>query len=348
MRICVYAPWKVALNSNYCRILQNAGYDVVLFRSDTHFDADYYVFEPNVLLDRRQGKVKKIIEAINRFKQIRAQKPDVVFMDVPQRLPVLVMAICVAVRFPVVAMMHNAEPHDKADRLSQVTRVLTRIFIRKSRVVLGYSHFSAQQIQKRFPSAKVCSVPLVPSLPPFGRLPFSNDRKNFAIVGRWSYYKGFDVGFDIWSQYTSRYKTDSVLDVWCSGLDAPTETPLNIHWRAHKKYAWDEFEEALRHYKAVLMPYRTATQSGVQVLAWDFGVATLISNLPGLVELQPQCLPALDLEDVEGWVQAIHRLDSLSEAIAIGQTGLQESRELCGEEKVLQDLRICLDALELH
>ena len=340
-KICWYSPWFVAKQSNYCQILQNAGYEVLLARSDTHFDTSHAVFAPNILLDKQVGKVRKLFEARNRFKQIAPFNPDIILFDIPFRVPELLLGIALARRFSFVTVIHDAIAHDAAHEVGGMVRLLRRVMIKTSKGIVCFSKNAAGSLAELHPDKPVYAVPLLPSLPPKQEEVFFEERRNFAMIGRWSEYKGFDLGLAIWEKYTSENDTDSCLDMWCSGLESPLETPENVTWRSFKRYTWDDFDQALCTYKAVLMPYRSASQSGVQILAWDVGVATLIANLPGLKELQPSCLPAIDVSNVDAWVEALRTLDAPDTAIRTGRAGMKESQAMRSDLSVLSALELC-------
>lgn len=335
----------MALQSNYCQILEKNGHDVLLARSNAHFDAEHTVYPKNILLDKRKGKINKIAEAITRYRQLTPFHPDLMFFDLPSHVPELMLGIALAMKFPLVTMIHDAQRRDDSDDLGAVERLLTRILVKRSKALLCFSNDAAIHLRNRYPDKAVFSVPLLPSLPPRTENAFTDERRNFAMIGRWSEYKGFDLGLKIWEAYTSKFKTDSVLDMWCSGLDEPLITPENVRWRAVKRYDWDEFDLALRRYRAVLMPYRKASQSGVQILAWDVGVPALIADLPGLVELQPKCLPSIDVNDLGGWIDAIRKLDSSEISVELGRLGMQESKEMRSDARVLDVLEKCIESV---
>ena len=150
-------------------------------------------------------------------------------------------------------------------------------------------------------------------------------RKNFVMVGRWSDYKGFDIGLDIFQKYRELTKTKSNLELWCSGAeDIRVELP-GVVWRSAARFDWADLLKALPNYRAVLLPYRSATQSGVQVLAWHLAVPCLISDLPGLVENQPPFLESLNISDYPSWFKMLNQMESDSFVNEVGLMGMNRA-----------------------
>jgi hypothetical protein len=272
---------------------------------------------------------------------ISAYKPDVLLFDIPERIPQLVLGLLLSLRTRLVTVIHDAVPHDAAHSTSALVGFLQRLVIKKSVALVTFSDNSLKEIMVQYPQHQVFQVPLVPSLPANSMEVVLENRKNFAMIGRWSEYKGFDIGLKIWADYCRMSNTDSQMDMWCSGLEEPIATEPNVRWRAFSSYTWEDFSAALPHYRGILMPYRSASQSGVQILAWDAGVPCIIPNLPGLEELQPACFPSIPLDHEDAWLDSIRTLDSSNVSIELGLLGKEESQRMRGDDKVYLALAEC-------
>ena len=345
MKVCWVAPWFSSLDSVYCQVLADSGYDMLLVASDAHYDQTVKLFEPSIKFSLRSSKWEKIPLMNSLYRAIRKQAPDVVLFDLPQRIPLLLLAFALRRQSKFVLVIHDATPHDKSHEFHPIIRYLQNQLAVSSHGLLTFSNNSKNELLARYPEANVQTAPLLSEVPVAITVSENRVRRNFAMIGRWSDYKGFDIGLECWKAFQDVSETESQLEMWCSGLDEIPESESNVIWRSSKSFLWTDLLEALPNYCGVLMPYRSASQSGVQVLAWDFGVPVLISALPGLIEFQPDCLPAISLGDQESWVQAIAGLEDSSRAESVGIQGSRQLKELRSGPNVLRAFAQCFESL---
>ena len=100
---------------------------------------------------------------------------------------------------------------------------------------------------------------------------------SFFAFGRFEAYKNFDYIISL-AQYFPSYK----FIIASRGLvvsEAPRNVTIYTHFMSD-----DELANTIRDCKAVLLPYTSATQSGVIINAFEFSKPVIVSNLEGLVE----------------------------------------------------------------
>lgn len=329
------------------RILEEAGFECFLVTSKSHFDPDIDLFHKSKVVDLQVSARRKIGTLFTIYKQIAAFRPNLIICDIPSRVPqcLLVFFLCIS-KLGLVAI-DDVVPHDKHDAPSKLVSIMQALIVRQSAGILTFSSNSAELAKKKFKDKSVFAVPLITEISTFSNatpVP-QNQKKNFAMIGRWSEYKGFDIGADIFDTYLKKHQSGSVLDVWCSGIDSPMFDHPNIVWRSTKSFTWQDLSKVLPTYKAVLMPYRSASQSGVQNLSWDAGVPCLVSDLAGLVELQPAHLPGIPLGDIDAWTQALFALDNQGAPDEIAIVGQAFSRSIRSKENVVNSFLVAVETV---
>ena len=142
-------------------------------------------------------------------------------------------------------------------------------------------------------------------------------RRGFAMVGRWSHYKGFDIGLDAWRNLPDAIRKEHPLEVWQRiGSDHPPFEDESLVWHSGG-FAWEEVAEMLSRVAYVLLPYRSASQSGVQVLAQQCGARVIYTDLPGLREFVALGDVAVNSVEPTRWTQAMR--DALDELPYVGE-----------------------------
>ena len=100
---------------------------------------------------------------------------------------------------------------------------------------------------------------------------------SFFAFGRFETYKNFDY-IILLAQYFPDYK----FIIASRGL-VVSEVPRNVTIYSHF-LSDDELANSIKDCQAVLLPYMSATQSGVIINAFEFSTPVIVSNLEGLVE----------------------------------------------------------------
>ncbi|MDB2440993.1 glycosyltransferase [Luminiphilus sp.] len=100
---------------------------------------------------------------------------------------------------------------------------------------------------------------------------------SFFAFGRFETYKNFDYIIAL-AQYFPDYR----FVIASRGLEV-SEVPRNVTIYSHF-LSDDELANSIKDCQAVLLPYTSATQSGVIINAFEFSKPVIVSNLEGLVE----------------------------------------------------------------
>jgi len=341
LKLCWYAPWFSALRSNYLKLLEQAGMDCLLVTSTAHFDPAVDVFEKAKIFNLKVRGWRRLRTLVDIYREINAFNPDALICDMPSRVPQCVLTYSLLLSKKGLVAIDDVIPHDEDDSPNKFVTFLQKAIVRRAIGIITFSQNSASLAKLKYSGKSVFPVPLLPEISSFAKfrpLP-STSRENFAMVGRWSEYKGLDLGIAFFQEYKKRYISESVLDLWCSGLEQPVIDDPSISWKSFSSFTWESLVEILPNYKAILVPYRSASQSGVQILSWDAGVPCLISNLPGLIELQPSQVPAVDLTDMNGWIEAIHKIDKGHYSENLGTCGQTFSRSIRMPSKVVEGFK---------
>jgi glycosyltransferase involved in cell wall biosynthesis len=168
------------------------------------------------------------------------------------------------------------------------------------------------------------------------------NRQHFAMVGRWSTYKGFDIGIQAYEAFTKRYGFNNELHLWLSGAPDMQALPEGVICKSTSAFSWESLLKELPNYHAVLLPYRNGSQSGVQILAWSCGVPAIVSDIQGLIQLQPKCLPAISITHIDGWVDAMRLVVQDEELGAISGKGRHDIMSKLAPEVVSAALKSCI------
>jgi glycosyltransferase involved in cell wall biosynthesis len=136
-------------------------------------------------------------------------------------------------------------------------------------------------------------------------------RRDFVLFGRLAPYKNIPIALHAWRDHrrSADYRGDSflILGDGPPGWAGSSDLPEGCEWR-RGRYGYQDVLPVLSAAKGSLVHYRSASQSGVQLLSMQLGVATVVSNCGGLPEFQPPGNHPLDMDDVEGltaWLGAL-------------------------------------------
>ena len=345
VKVLWYAPWFGSSRNRYLNTLSKQKFETKLIVGSTHYDFKFGLSRDAVVLPRVKNKLQEIANLRIIIKTARAFKPDLLLVDDMGGILKLVTFILMSKRYSTVFAVDDVVNHDEKDKRSWTVQFLRALLIGGSRGILVFSENSKTLAENLYLGTNVYKVPLLPEVSLENVPRERRRRKDFAMIGRWSDYKGFDIGIDIFLKYRMFSNSPSNLELWCSGTDNHHESTPGIIWRSASKFDWQDLLTELPQYRGVLLPYRSATQSGVQVLAWQSGVPCLISNLPGLVENQPSVLDALSNNDYKSWFELLSKLESDSYVNEVGTQGKISALEIGSEtavglalEKVVQDI----------
>ncbi len=128
-------------------------------------------------------------------------------------------------------------------------------------------------------------------------------RSDFLFMGRLSPYKGLEFLLDSWKSGRRSLPPGERLHLLASGNGPIQAGPGVVVQRG--RYDESQVSLLLSRVRAVVLPYAEASQSGVQVLAMQFGVPTIVTDVGGLPEMQPVGAPVVRFGDQAGLIHAM-------------------------------------------
>ena len=304
LRIAIVWPWFRTLGHLYGLELEKLGHEVLLVTSERHFAGGEYGHVEEVLATQ-VGLVASAKSILKARKRLKAFKPDVIVVEDVYSHPVWWAARLVGV--PLVGSIHDPVPHDANHTRTGLRKLVSTIQNMKMNATIYYSHAAAQEAREYGirPDQPSYIWPLISEMPDALVQRSNGQRRGFAMIGRWSEYKGFDIGLDAWRALPERIRREQPLEVWQRiGSDKPPFEDSALVWRSGG-FEWEEIAEMLSRIKYVLLPYRTASQSGVQVLAQQCGARLIYTDLPGLAEFHAEGDIAVSNVDVKQWTSTL-------------------------------------------
>ena len=127
-------------------------------------------------------------------------------------------------------------------------------------------------------------------------------RRDFVVAGRLNPHKNIDVVLEAWQRHVDgdKWRGDELLLIGDGPLTIRT-LPAYVRWRTGS-YHYADVVTTLAAAKGSVTHYRTASQSGVQVLSMQLGVMPIASPAGGLAEYQPPGFPPVGLTTSPGWL----------------------------------------------
>jgi len=339
VRIAIVWPWFRTLGHLYGNELEKLGHEVLLVTSERHFAGGQYDQVAEVLATQ-VGLVPSIKSILKARKRLKAFKPDVIVVEDVYSHPVWWAARLFGV--PLVGSIHDPSPHDANHTRTGLRKLVSTIQNMGMDGTIYYSHAALQEAKDLGirPQQPSYVWPLISEMPDSLVPDPSSARSGFALVGRWSYYKGFDIGIDAWRALPDAIRKAHPLQVWHRmGSDKAPFEDESLVWHSGG-YEWEEIALMLSKVAYVLLPYRTASQSGVQVLAQQCGARVIYTDLPGLSEFHIHGDIAVNSVDPQSWTQAMQQASELPDYE--GQSVTFESRgfaaQLATSVDAMQDL----------
>ena len=185
------------------------------------------------------------------------------------------------------AVVHNVTPHEPMP----IQDTLTKLLFRRMNSFVAYSRSVRDDILAMIPTAIVTVVPLPSSIPLPAFAPPPPGPLSLLQPGYVRDYKGADIAVDAVAHATAEGVDVSLRIVgrfWDVSPDQLTNQAKSLgiadRVEVEDRYLTDEeLAEAIGLAHAVLLPYRSATQSGIVPVALAHGrpiVATAVGGLP--------------------------------------------------------------------
>lgn len=318
MRVLWLSPWLRPIVRIVAESLQERGVEVMLVTSDLHPESDR-VRDYETVLVGRPVPTKDWIAIPKAYVKARRFKPDIVVTEM-LRDPRWRIFGSLA---PRVSIRHDARPHDETHIYPWWVRSFYPWEARADATIV-FSEYVAQAVrdmgQTRSP---IYVAPLVTDLDPARVPPFvsSDTRSNFVMIGRQRPYKNHAVVFEAWARHTAGpdWRGDELVLLG----DGEISVPLPAHTRWNRdEFRYVDIVDELARAKGSVVHSRNASQSGVQVMSMQLGVAPMVSTAGALPEYQPPGLPVTNIEDVAGLARAFDSLAVPAEAERQGKIAL--------------------------
>jgi glycosyltransferase involved in cell wall biosynthesis len=192
-----------------------------------------------------------------------------------------------------IALIHNYIPHEKMFYDS----FLTKRFVGTQDSIITLSTVVQEQVIKDFPEKPVKALPH-PSYVMFGdradremarkKLGINQDKKCLLFFGLIRSYKGLDILLEAYSKLDKDYNL--LIAGECYGSFEKYQTLIDASPNKERIILHQRFignEDVPLYFSAAdlcVLPYRSATQSGVTAVAHHFNLPVLATNVGGLHE----------------------------------------------------------------
>jgi glycosyltransferase involved in cell wall biosynthesis len=278
--------------------LRARGIDVLLVTTDQHPESDT-VRDYELVLDPRFRTASTWRSALAAHRRIREYRPDFVFAE-SVRDP---SWIALAGRAPRIQLIHD-ERRGAGRRRQVLVRALVDSWGAQSAATVTYSNYTAIAVAARrdvagtsVHVAPLCSDLVSELVPP---LVGPDGRRDFVLAGRLDAHRNIDVVLKAWQRHVDgeHWRGDELLLIGDGPLTIRT-LPAYVRWRPGS-YRYADVVTTLAAAKGSVAHYRSASQSGMQVLSMQLGVMPIVSPVGGLGEYQPASVPPVGVDDVGG------------------------------------------------
>ena len=233
-------------------------------------------------------------------KKIKAFNPDLIIIGywMPFMAPSLGYIVNhFSNKTKLVAIVHNAIPHEQ----SKLDHVLNKYFFKKINKVITLSYQVKLDIHRKYPNIDIKTL-LHPVYEHFGsiidrnealnRLGLKPDKKYLLFFGLIRPYKGLDLAIKALKntpENTQLIIAGESYEAFSKYEKMIQENALNHRVHCFQRYIPDEevkyfFSAA----DACILPYKSATQSGVVAVAFHFNLPVISTNVGGLSEFVKQ------------------------------------------------------------
>ena len=322
MRILWLSPWVRPIARICTDSLRERGADVMLVTSDLHPESDE-ARDYETILVGRPVPTKDWINIPRAYQKARRFKPDVVVTEMLRDPRWRVFGSLA----PRICFRHDARPHDETHRRQWWIRSFDPWDARADATVVFSENVAQCMRDMGQTSSPIYVAPLVTDLRPDKVPPFvpGDQRKNFILIGRQRPYKNHGVVFEAWANHARgpAWRGDELV-LYGEG-DIPQPLPMHARWNRHD-FRYEDIVGELAGAKGSVIHSRNASQSGVQVMSMQLGVAPMVSTAGALPEYQPPGLPVTGIDDVAGLTQVFDALADPAEAGRQGGLSLEHYR----------------------
>ena len=286
--------------------LRGRGIDVLFVTTDQHPESDK-ARDYELVLDPRFRVASTWPAVLAARRRVREHRTDIVIAE-SVRDP---RWIALAGRAPHIQLVHD-ERRDDGRHRQVFARTIFDKWGARSAATVTYSNYAAIAVATRRDVAgtSVHVVPLCSDLDPTLVPPFvgPDGRRDFVLAGRLNPHKNIDVVLEAWQRHVDgdKWRGDELLLIGDGPLTIRT-LPAYVRWRTGS-YHYADLVTTLGAAQGSVTHYRSASQSGVQVLSMQLGVMPIASPAGGLPEYQPPGFPPVGVDDVAGLAAAFDDL----------------------------------------
>ncbi|WP_245819617.1 glycosyltransferase family 4 protein [Rhodococcoides yunnanense] len=301
------SPWMRPLARIHVEALRAQGDDVMLVTTDQHPESDA-PRDYEVVLDARFKQARSWIPFVKALRAAREFAPDVVVGELvrdPRWLAFGALA-------PRVHLVHDDRPHDASENRPAWERAIFDRWGRSADATVTFSEYVADAVRRgTVPGARtpVYSIPLTSDVDDerISAVVPASARRDLVLVGRINSYKNLDVVLSAWRRHVdgSGWRGDDLVIIGKGSIEGPLP-PHTVH--RNSPFRYDDELGVMARAKASLVHYRRASQSGVQVLSMQLGVAAIVSDRGALPEFRTPGDPAIGVDDVDSLVAELDRL----------------------------------------
>lgn len=187
-------------------------------------------------------------------------------------------------RIPTVILVHNAKPHE----WFPATQMLTRAVLNDASRLIAHSQTVVDDLRSYGVVTPTVVTPHPPNFEPWRSPVPSGPPNRLLFVGFVRAYKGLDLLIEALAKLPHDYGLTVAGEFW-SGEDTMREllSAHNLEERVEvlNRYVPDEeLSSLLASHHLVVVPYKSATQSGIVPLAFAAGRPVVATNVGGLAE----------------------------------------------------------------
>ncbi|KAA0023859.1 glycosyltransferase family 4 protein [Antrihabitans cavernicola] len=299
MKVLICAPWFRTLARVHGAALASRGHDVRVATTDAQGVRSIDAVVPELDIEARFRHPRFVPGFVRSAAALRHWRPDVALLDMTHDFRFHALADLARKR---AVLIHDATPHDASHEQLGWKKDWERRSIDRSDGKVAFSKYTADRIGA---SDVFRTISLASELATHPEIP-NTPRQGFAFLGRISEYKGIDFLLEAWESARSHIPQSDVLTIMGSGElthSVPGGVQIINGW-----YSDADATGLLCKSKALALPYREASQSGVQVAAMQHSTPTIVTNVGALPEFQPPGCPVVEFGDTDALARAIIEL----------------------------------------
>lgn len=322
--VSTFYPYRGGIaqfNASLYRAFEKLGHEVEAYNFSLQYPSFLFPGKTQMVTQKDSADVipsKRLINSIQPVtylktaKKVKEFQPDLVIIGywMPFMAPSLgTIAQQLSKSSKVVSIVHNAIPHER----SIMDKLLSRYFFKRNSKIVALSNAVASDIHREFP--KLSTIVLHhPVYHHFGKrkpkdvarkkLDIPQDKKVLLFFGLVRAYKGLDILLKALPILDDSYEVIIAGETY--GSFEEYDRIIQENNLAHRVHHFDRYindNEVVDFFSAAdacVLPYKSATQSGVVAIAQSFGVPVFVSNVGGLHEFIEHQRTGFLIEELTG------------------------------------------------